>query len=113
MVARLYQRVTGYKYSFTITNPTSDSGSFRKAKVFDKMFGNLGTCRHGEFRYICLLYTSVIRTGHLTQTAGYTAMFVILIMGHVQCAAEPVEHFQLFQMCIRDRDWDLLSAKVS
>ena len=38
----------------------------------------------------------VIRTGHLTQTAGYTAMFVILIMGHVQCAAEPVEHFQLF-----------------
>ena len=38
----------------------------------------------------------IIRTSHLTQSAGYTAVFVILIVGHCQCTAEPVEHFQLF-----------------
>ena len=41
-------------------------------------------------------FDCIVRTSHLTQSAGYTAVFVILIVGHCQCTTEPVEHFQLF-----------------
>ena len=41
-------------------------------------------------------FDGIVRTSHLTQSASYTAMFIILIVGHIQRTTETVEHFQLF-----------------